>query len=469
MKMISTFPPLYYQIVEVIKPSAAFLVGGAVRDLLLGNPIRDLDFALPEDTIILAKKVADSLKGDYYLLDKERQAGRVILRDEQGKRLVVDFTTFQGNTIEEDLLTRDFTITSMAIDIYHDQQIIDPCQGARDLKDKQIRSTSDQSLRKDPLRGMRAVRMAAQFGLLILPDTKKQIREFGIDLAQVSPERIRDELFRILEGPNQAAALASLQILGIYQAVFLRELTEGQQNSLRKLEALWSLLKEEFNSEAASNWAYGVFVHRLGRYRKDFQSYLQDEFVPGRSVYELSFLSLLVQKSGEGDPNSDLSSAQISTLVERFHLSNQEKNRLEKTISAVRAYQKLFDLDVKNNPIEVYRFFKAPREAGLEGIILALALFVAEEEQSSLQTNWPEQLDKARFLLEGWWEKKELWVDPPPLLNGDDLQADLNLDPGPEIGKLLELLREAQVQDGIQTREDALEHIKQLITDKGSS
>ena len=78
MKIISTFPPLYYQIVEVIKPSAAFLVGGAVRDLLLGKPIHDLDFALPEDTIILAKKVADSLNGDYYLLDKERQAGRVI-------------------------------------------------------------------------------------------------------------------------------------------------------------------------------------------------------------------------------------------------------------------------------------------------------------------------------------------------------------------------------------------------------
>jgi poly(A) polymerase len=469
MKMISTFPPLYYQIVEVIKPSAAFLVGGAVRDLLLGNPIHDLDFALPEDTIILAKKVADSLNGDYYLLDKERQAGRVILRDEHGKRLVVDLTTFQGNTIEEDLLTRDFTITSMAIDIYNNQQIIDPFQGVRDLKEKQLRCTSDQSLRVDPLRGMRAVRMAAQFGLLILPDTKKQIRDFGLDLAQVSPERIRDEFFRILEGPNQAAALASLQILGIYQAVLLHELTKGQQNSLRKLEALWSLLKEEFNSDAASNWAYGVFVHRLGRYRRDFQSYLQEEFVPGRTVYELSYLSLLIQQHREGDQDSDISSMQLSTIVERFHLSNQEKNRVEKTINAVQAYQKFSDLDIKNNPIEVYRFFKEPREAGLEGIILALATFAAEEEQSSLQTSWPEQIDKARTLLEGWWEKKELWIDPLPLLNGDDLQADLNLDPGPEIGKFLELLREAQVQGGIQTREDSLEYIKQLMTKRGSS
>ncbi|MEE8355988.1 MAG: hypothetical protein V3R33_01650, partial [Anaerolineales bacterium] len=189
----------------------------------------------------------------------------------------------------------------------------------------------------------------------------------------------------------------------------------------------------------------------------------------GRSVYELSFLSLLIQQRGERDQDSDFSSRQLSTLVERFHLSNQEKSRLKKTISAVQAYQKFSDPVVMNDPIEVYRFFKGPREAGLEGIILALAFFVAEEEQSALQTSWPEQLDKARTLLEGWWEKKALWVDPPPLLNGDDLQADLNLNPGPEIGKLLELLREEQVQSGIQNREDALEYIKQVMIEKGSS
>jgi len=469
MKENPAFPPLYHQIVEVLKPSAAFLVGGAVRDLLLGKPIHDLDFALPKDTILYAKKVADQLNGDFYLLDKERQAARVLLEDEHKTRLVIDFTTFQGESIEEDLLTRDFTITSMAMDINKDHQIIDPCQGARDLKDGLIRSTSDRALLEDPLRGMRAVRMAAQLGFFILPDTKDQIRKFGIDLFDVSPERIRDELFRILEGPNQAAALMALQVLGIYPVIFSGELTLHQQGVISKLEAFWSLLQEEHNTDAASNWAFGLFVHRLGRYRKETQIYLKQEAVPGRSVYQLSFLNLMLQPSGKGDQEFDLSSSYLSSVMGLLHLSNQEADRLEKGMQAVQAYQSLAENQLSLHPLDVYRYFREFGEAGVEGVFLALALFLVGEEKTSLQSSWPNQLDTARHLLEGWWEKREQWVDPPGLLNGNDLQENLDLDPGPEIGILLEQLREAQVRDEIQTRDEALDFLNKTIQAKDSS
>ncbi|MCK4801788.1 MAG: hypothetical protein KAS84_07340, partial [Anaerolineales bacterium] len=71
--------------------------------------------------------------------------------------------------------------------------------------------------------------------------------------------------------------------------------------------------------------------------------------------------------------------------------------------------------------------------------------------------------DIARSVLEGWWEKRDQWIDPPSLMNGDDLQAEFDLDPGPEIGKLLEELREAQVQDGIQSRDKAKKFLKKLL------
>jgi len=466
MKENPAFPSLYHQIVEVLKPSAAFLVGGAVRDLLLGKPVHDLDFALPKDTILYAKKVADQLNGDFYLLDKERQAARVLLEDEQQTRLVIDFTTFQGESIEEDLLTRDFTITSMGMDINKDHQIIDPCHGAGDLKDGLIRSTSDRALREDPLRGMRAVRMAAQLGFLILPDTRDQIRKSGNDLLEVSPERIRDELFRILEGPNQAAALMALQVLGIYPVVFSGELTLHQQGVIRVLESFWSLLQEEHNPDVASNWAFGLFVHRLGRYRKETQIYLKQEAVSGRSVYQLSFLSLLLQLSRNDDQELDFSLAHFSSVMRLLHLSNQETDRLEKGMQAVQAYQSLTNNQLSLHPIEVYRYFREFGEAGVEGVFLALALFLVGEEKTSLQSSWPDQLDTARYLLEGWWEKREQWVDPPGLLNGNDLQENLDLDPGPEIGILLEQLREAQVRDGIQTRDEALDYLKKIIQAK---
>lgn len=95
-----------------------------------------------------------------------------------------------------------------------------------------------------------------------------------------------------------------------------------------------------------------------------------------------------------------------------------------------------------------------------------MALFLVGEEKTSLQSSWPDQLDTARYLLEGWWEKREQWVDPPGLLNGNDLQENLDLDPGPEIGILLEQLREAQVRDGIQTRDEALDYLKKIIQAK---
>ena len=468
MKESPKFPPLYHQIVEVLKPSAAFLVGGAVRDLMLGKPIHDLDFALPKDTILYAKKVADQLNGDFYLLDKERQAARVLLKDEQKTRLVIDFTTFQGESIEEDLLTRDFTITSMAMDINQDHQIIDPCQGARDLKDGLIRSTSDQALQEDPLRGLRAVRMAAQLGFLILPDTKDLIRKSGNDLLEVSPERIRDELFRTLEGPNQAAALMALQALGIYPVVFSGDFTLRQQGVIRVLESFWSLLQEEHNPDPASNWAFGLFVHRLGRYRKETQIYLQQETVPGRSVYQLSFLSLLVQLPAKDNQELDLSLSRFSSIMGLLHLSNQETDRLEKGIRAVQAYQNLADNQLSLPPIEVYRYFKEFGEAGVDGVFLALAQFLAEEDKTSLQSSWPNQLDTARHLLEGWWEKRKQLVDPPGLLNGNDLQENLDLDPGPEIGILLEQLREAQVRDEIDSRDEALDYLKKILQTKDS-
>jgi tRNA nucleotidyltransferase/poly(A) polymerase len=284
--------------------------------------------------------------------------------------------------------------------------------------------------------------MAAQLGFLILPDTKDLIRKSGIDLLEVSPERIRDELFRILEGPNQAAALMALQILGIYPVVFSGEFTLNQQGVIRVLEAFWSLLKEEHNPDTASNWAFGLFVHRLGRFRKETQIYLKQEAVPRRSIYQLSFLSLLVQPPAKDNQEIDLSSSQ--------------------------AYRNLADNQLSLHPIEVYRYFREFGEAGVDGVFLALALFLAEEEKTSLQSSWPNQLDTARNLLEGWWEKKKLWVDPPGLLNGNDLQENLELDPGPEIGILLEQLREAQVRDEIHTRDEALDYIKKNIQAKDS-
>ena len=459
------FPFQYKEILDVIKTSGGFLVGGAVRDRLLNQPIRDLDFALPGDVIPYAKETADRLNGDFYLLDKDRGAARVILQDPTQGRLIVDFTRFQGETIQDDLKSRDFTITSMAMDINQDHQLIDPFQGAQDLKDGNLRCTTDHSLQDDPLRCIRAVRMAAQMGLSIQPSTKERIKEVMHLLSEVSTERIRDEIFRILDGPNQSGAMQSLQVLGIYPLLFNRDMTQVQVRTLRRMSDLWNILQETHDQEAAANWAYGLISHRLGRFRDKIQAHLKYESVPGRSVYQLSFLlPLTVSEDLVGSDDEDEAAFR---LLSGLSLSNQERYQLDKGRQGSIQFGDLARKKPALKPIDVYRFFRDYGPAGIEGIFTRLAWFLASEDQSLQKGGWEGILESARFLLEAWWEKHGDWISPPALVNGDDLLREFNLEPGPRIGIALEKLKEAQVEEGIKTKRKALEYLKSWLASEG--
>jgi tRNA nucleotidyltransferase/poly(A) polymerase len=126
--------------------------------MLLGRTIHDLDFALAGDAIRSGRRVADALGGAFYPLDTERGTGRVILTQADGARQVLDFARLRGPDLESDLRGRDFTINAIALDLHHPQQLIDPLNGANDLRAQQLRACSLTSLSDDPLRGLRRAR-----------------------------------------------------------------------------------------------------------------------------------------------------------------------------------------------------------------------------------------------------------------------------------------------------------------------
>lgn len=161
--------------------------------------------------------------------------------------------------------------------------------------------------------------------------------------------------------------------------------------------------------------------------------------------------------------------SQYSSPAEDLHLSNQENERLKNGNTAGKAFQLLTEMGETLSPLTIYQYFREFNEAGVEGIFLALADYLAVEDQSIQRTGWMNQLNTARSLLEGWWEMREQWVDPPGLINGNDLQEELGIDPGPDMGRLLEELREAQVRDNIQTRERAWEYLRQSLETEGLS
>ena len=455
MMNMKPFPALYEQIIRILEPYQAYLVGGAVRDLHLGKPIHDLDFALSGDTIPAAKLVADQLGGAFFVLDPERETARVIIKDKNAQRMMVDFTRFQGKDIKDDLGARDFTITSMALGLGPDEKVTDPFGGAQDLKDRLLRTTSERSLADDPLRCLRAVRLAAQFGLRILPETKDQIRKYSKGIAGISPERTRDELFRILAGPKQAAAFQTLEILGLSPFVFFKEVTEQQIKHLTFLEDTWGLFLKNHDQDSAANWSLGLLVHRLGRYRKDLESYLKHEPVPGRTIYQLSFIAPLLENGKEEGKNRN--------WIEILPLSNQEWEILNKSRQAAEVVLQQSRTGDPPRPLAIYRYYRQYKSAGILGVFLALAVVSSEYEINSHQEDWTNVLDICRSFLEGWWEKKDQWVSPPILLDGDDIQSEFSISPGPRIGLLLESLREAQVDSGISSREEAIQFLTDLV------
>lgn len=450
---LDLFPPQYDRIAALLAPFDAYLVGGAVRDLLLEQPIHDLDFALPGDTLAAGRKLADQLGGAVFTLDERRATVRVILGGSGDHNLVVDLTLFQGDTIEEDLAARDFTITSMALLLGKDQPVIDPFSGAQDLREGVIRATSERALDEDPLRCLRAVRLAAQLDFQILPGTKDQIRKYHHKLADVSSERIRDELFRILEGPRQTAALLALQTLGLYGYILPGDLTDQQALQLRNLESIWSLFLEPHDQEQAGDWFRGLLVHRLGRYRERVRGLLAAEPVPGRSIHQLSLLMPLIESTRADSPSDS-----IRQLLATLPLSNQEITLLEGALLSEENFLVLAEKGEQPQPLDIYRYFRGQGESGLLGVFLGLAREFGR--QGTEREGWIELLECARSVLEGFWERYEGWVDPPVLVDGNRILEEFDLQPGPKIGHLLEKLKEEQVSSGLDTVDGALAFLK---------
>ena len=203
----------------------AFLVGGAVRDLLLGARAVDLDVAVEGDAPALASTVADRLGGEAVVHDR---FGTATMR---AGNLSVDFASTRSETYEapgalpavepagldEDLGRRDFTVNAMAVALTGEEagELRDPHHGVRDLEGGAVRVLHDQSFKDDPTRLLRALRYEARLGFALDPETERLAREGAAGLGAVSGARVRDELLDLLGEHEAPAAVDRLRDLGL--------------------------------------------------------------------------------------------------------------------------------------------------------------------------------------------------------------------------------------------------------------
>ncbi|MDX1378033.1 MAG: HD domain-containing protein [Anaerolineales bacterium] len=488
--------PLLDKVRDRLPDVEIHLVGGAVRDMLLNRLSPDLDFALPTQGIASARKVANALNADFMILDDERDTGRVIFTDTDGIRTFLDFATYRGASLKEDLYARDFTINAIAFDL-HQQTIIDPLNGASDLRAKLIRACTPTSISDDPIRILRAIRQAARFECKIELETRKSMKQAANLLPNVSPERKRDELFKILEGPKPDTAVRALEMLGVFPHL-LPELTamKGVEQSpphiydvwehtlsvLGHLESIITSLRVGYSADETNDMYTGLLTLRLGRYREQLAEHFAKSLNTDRSVRAALFFAALyhdVQKPATRSVDEsgrirffdhDVQGAEVASKRGReFNLSNDEIERIQKIVRHHMRFH-FFTSRLEGDKREpsrkaIYRFFRAAGEAGVDLVLLGLADLRGTHGHSLPQETWTAALDIARILLENYWEKPEETITPPRLLDGNDLMKELDLEPGRNVGQLLEAVREAQATGKIATREQAIIFARKKMKD----
>lgn len=495
-----SYSPLIDKVRDALPDQEMYLVGGAVRDILLNRLSRDLDFAVSSNGISLARRVANALKADFMALDHERDTGRVIVTEPDGTRTFLDFAAYRGNNLDEDLRARDFTINAIAFDLYA-QTLIDPLNGASDLRNRIIRACSSTSFVDDPVRVLRAVRQAAAFEFKIELETRRALKQAAGLLPRISVERQRDELFKILEGPKPDASMRALEMLGAFpyllpelpslkgveqSAPHIHDVWEHTLSVLGHLERILVALAPGYSADNTNDLFTGLLTLRIGRFRQQFAEHFAESLNTDRSVRAALFFGALYHDVQKPATKSIEESGRIrffehevrgAGVVEAraraFNLSNDEVERIRKIVANHMRFH-FFSSRLESEKQEpsrkaIYRFFRDTGKAGVDLILLGLADLRGIRGSTLSQETWTAALDVARILLENYWEKPQETVTPPRLLDGNELMSELGLPPGPVVGRLLEAIREGQATGKIANREQALDLAREYLKNMENS
>ena len=495
-----SYSPLIDRVRDMLPDQELYLVGGAVRDMLLNRPSHDLDFALPSNGITFARRVANALHADFMTLDQERDTGRVIVTASDGTRTFLDFATYRGKDLEADLRARDFTINAIAFDV-RTQALLDPFNGASDLRSKVIRACSPTSLSDDPVRILRAIRQAAAFQFKIDLETRKAMKQAASLLPRVSPERQRDELFKMLDGPKPDASMRALELLGVFPYLLpelnalkgvdqspphVHDVWEHTLSVLGSLETILSALAPEYSADDTNDLFTGLLTLRIGRFRGQFARHFAESLNTDRTVRAALFFAALyhdVEKPATRTVESsgrirffdhDVKGAEVAGGRGRvLNLSNDEVERITKIVEHHMRFH-FFTSRLEGEKKEpsrkaIYRFFRDAGKAGVDLVLLGLADLRGTLGPTLTQQTWAAALDVARILLENYWEKPEETIAPPRLLNGNELMSELRLEPGRVVGQLLEAIREGQATGKVESRDQALSFAREYLKELESS
>lgn len=450
--------------------SPVWLVGGAVRDYFLQRRTTDFDLVSEGNSLALARALADAWSGAYYTLDPDRETGRALVTV-RAQKLRIDIARLDPDGINTDLAKRDFTVNALAVRISDPGKLIDPTGGLPDLKDGLLRACAKDSIGQDPLRAIRAARLASQLGFRIDAGTQTQAREAADALAIVSGERRRDELFRILELDQTGSALRVLHHLGLLEPSLLDGassdwLGAGQGILLvEDLTQVLELIARAHDPEDPGRLVLAEASLKLGRYRPHLIEHFGDSLAADRTRRELALLGALLlagDQAGHGRAGASWPAAE--QVADGLRLSNRELTYLRNLRSGTSSIDKASYAGA--SPVDIYRYFLELGPAGIDAAVLWLAMGLSGRVPD--QDAWMERVALVREYLAAWYEGEGVDFSAADEVTGDDLISELGMRTGPSVGKLLAQVREALAVGVIRGRDEALEMARTRLNESQS-
>lgn len=440
-----------------------YLVGGAVRDMILGKPLHDYDFIIEGFVRQIAKRIADEFGAKYYVMDEERDIARVMIR-ENDRFIHFDFAKIVGNSFEDDLRNRDFTINAIAIEFREKQTFHDPLGGISDLKEKRLRMCLPDSLRSDPIRALRGIRFSLEYGLKMDDELIREMEKIPACLPNSSMERYRDEFFKILNLGRSSSVIQLMERFAILDFLFPNDSLlsiDLLMGRMRTLEHLLSILTTDFKDNESSSLVSGFSVLKLGEFRDSLHAYFDVEknsLRPRRSVFRFAVIAGLYKVEPKTEPIERI----LNFRGQRFVLSSDEIRNIKKIFPASEAVKELVDSAESIDALAIYRYFKQFSEVGIEGIFL----FLAQQFDSTTERNdtdgWFRAVDRVTPFFDAKFNREAELINPEPLLTGKEIIEALALSEGPDVGRFKELIIEAQVTGAIKTHEEALSFLHGL-------
>ena len=469
----------------------AWLVGGIVRDTLLGREIQDIDISVSGDAQPVGRAIADLLGGTAVPVP-EWNIVRVALppSSEHARHNVIDISGHAGS-IEDDLRSRDFTIDAMAVPLScwdsdaRFDAIIDPLSGRADLARRVLRVGGEGVFVADPGRMLRAVRLAQQVGLRMEPDTARLIRRDAHLLLRVSPERARDEFLTILSADGARPQLEVLDRLDLLCRVIpeLEATRRCEQPRSHHYWDVWGHLLHcvEYAEEVTAGHRNNA-IYTMAPWTAKGDAYFSEIIGDGHTRRTVLKLAALLHDIAKPQTRA----ADAEGRVRFLGHSEEGAEIVQHRLSSLRMSRRITDL-VSNmvlhhlrpsqlrhgsampSPRAIFRFYRDVGDAAVDTLYLAMADVLAARGPELSPESWGNYARMVVAVLESGGEQPGNRNGSPPLINGHDLMDALDISPGPRIGSLLERLREAEAVGEISTRADAIELAAKLVDRGGQS